>query len=213
MCSCPRFRSPGLHTRLAPEEVATVDNIISVVYQCNVSHVGTRTILSPEAEDMETWHWVAVQVLHSAGIAQNIAAILGNFWGTCRVLATWTRVTSKVSRLPGAATAVASLRLHLPLGRVLAPSHLGHQEQQAQLLEPHASAFRHGAAKKRLFYTFTFEFSLPDPDPDDDVHPPVLLGLPRPERGRWRTRGGTNLGGVRGPGERSAGVGVLVKSD
>ena len=154
MCSCPRFRSPGLHTRLAPEEVATVDNIISVVYQCNVSHVGTRTILSPEAEDMETWHWVAVQVLHSAGIAQNIAAILGNFWGTCRVLATWTMdtsLTSKVSRLPGAATAVASLRLHLPLGRVLAPSHLGHQEQQAQLLEPHASAFRHGPAKKDYF--------------------------------------------------------------
>ena len=67
----------------------------------------------------------------------------------------------------------------------------------------------------RLFNTcsFEFEFSLPDPDPDDDVHPPVLLGLPRPERGGWRTRGGTDLGGVGGPGEGSTGVGVLVKSD
>ena len=62
-----------------------------------------------------------------------------------------TSLTSKVSRLPGAATAVASLRLHLPLGRVLAPSHLGHQEQQAQLLELHASAFRRGPAKKDYF--------------------------------------------------------------
>ena len=49
--------------------------------------MATRTILSPEAEDMETSHWIAVQVVHTAGIAQNIAAILGNFWGTCWVLA------------------------------------------------------------------------------------------------------------------------------
>ena len=65
----------------------------------------------------------------------------------------------------------------------------------------------------RLFNTCSFEFSLPDPDPDDDVHPLVLLGLPRPQRGGRRTRaGGGNLGGVGGPGERSTGVGVLVKT-
>ena len=65
----------------------------------------------------------------------------------------------------------------------------------------------------RLFNTCSFEFSLPDPDPDDDVHPLVLLGLPRPQRGGRRTRGrGGNLGGVGGPGERSAEVGVLVKT-
>ena len=34
MCSCPRFRSPCLHTRIPPEEVAAVDSIISIVYQC-----------------------------------------------------------------------------------------------------------------------------------------------------------------------------------
>ena len=65
----------------------------------------------------------------------------------------------------------------------------------------------------RLFNTCSFEFSLPDPDPDDDVHPLVLLGLPRPQRGgRWTRSGGGNLGGVGGPGERSTGVGVLVKT-
>ena len=65
----------------------------------------------------------------------------------------------------------------------------------------------------RLFNTCSFEFSLPDPDPDDDVHPLVLLGLPRPQRGGRRTRGrGGNLGGVGGPGERSTEVGVLVKT-
>ena len=67
----------------------------------------------------------------------------------------------------------------------------------------------------RLFNTCSFEFSLPDPDPDDDVHPLVLLGLPRPQRGGRSTRGrggGGNLGGVGGPGERSTEVGVLVKT-
>ena len=148
MCSCPRFRSPCLHTRIPPEEVAAVDSIISIVYQSMYLMWPPEPSCPPR---LRTWRprtgspcrWSTPPA--SRRTSRPSSATSGARVGCWHMD---TRLTYKVSRLPSAPTAVALLRLHLPLGRVLEASHLGHQEQQAQHLEPHESAFRQGPTKQ-----------------------------------------------------------------